>query len=78
MSNVHSVVYSLDPQTSIIANLNRDILCLDGFCSYTIPQYIEDRASEGASLLSVDGNSYRFSDGTAEILIQQIERWDHA
>jgi hypothetical protein len=78
MSNVHSVVYLLDPQTSIIANLNRDVLCLDGFVSYSIPQYIEDRASDGVSLLSVEGNIYRFSDGTTEILVQQIERCAHA
>ena len=71
---MHSVVYSLDPSTSVIANLNRDILCLDGFCSYTIAEYLEDRAGEGASLLSVEGNTYRFSDGSTEILVQQIER----
>ena len=76
MSNVHSVVYSLDPKTSIITNLNEDVLCLDGFCSYTIPEYLEDRAGDGASLLSAEGNPYCFTDGTTEILFQQIERFD--
>jgi hypothetical protein len=78
MQNVHSVVYSVDPSTSVIANLNRDVLCLDGFLSYTIPEYLEDRTSNGVSLLSVEGNLHRFSDGAAQILIQQIERFNPA
>ena len=70
---IRSVVYSMNVDTGEIINLNNDVLNLDGFVDYTITQYLEDRAGEGVSVVSISDSLYRFSDGVSEILYQQIE-----
>ena len=71
---LRSVVYSLNVVTGKITNLNNEVLNVDGFVDYTIPEYIEDRDRyDHAHVVSREDSQYSFSDGTTEVLFQQIE-----
>jgi hypothetical protein len=70
-----SVVYRHAAELCI--NVNNEI-GLEPFLSYTLSEHLEDLASDGLTVVSVEGDVHRFSDGSTRVLREVPESIDLA